>query len=87
MTGPRLQLYTRAGCHLCEALLAAARPIADRHGAAIESIDIETDLELLRRYRLDIPVLALDGDEICRHRLDADALERALTRATADADR
>lgn len=87
MTAPRLQLYTRAGCHLCEALLTAARPIADRHGALIEPVDIETDLDLLQRYRLDIPVLALNGDEICRHRLDADALERALTRATADAGR
>lgn len=87
MTAPRLQLYTRAGCHLCEALLVAARPIADRHGVSIEPIDIETDLDLLRRYRLDIPVLELDGNEVCRHRLDADALERVLTRATADAGR
>lgn len=87
MTAPRLQLYMRAGCHLCEEMLVAVRPIAERHDAAIEPVDIETDLDLLRRYRLDVPVLALDGNEICRHRLDADALERALTRATADAGR
>lgn len=87
MTASRLQLYTRAGCPLCEEMLAAVRPIAERYGAAIEPVDIETDLDLLHRYRLDIPVLALEGEEICRHRLDADALERALTRATADAGR
>lgn len=83
MTAPRLQLYTRAGCHLCDELLAAARPITDRHGVSIEKVDIDTDLELLQRYRLDIPVLTMDGEEICRHRLDADALEQALARTTA----
>lgn len=83
MTAPRLQLYTRAGCHLCDELLAVARPIIDRHGVSIEKVDIDTDLELLQRYRLDIPVLTMDGEEICRHRLDADALEQALARTTA----
>lgn len=83
MTAPRLQLYTRTGCHLCDELLAAARPIVDRHRASIEKVDIDTDLELLQRYRLDIPVLTMDGEEICRHRLDAEALERALARTTA----
>lgn len=78
MRAPRLQLYTRPGCHLCEELLAAAAPIAERHHAVIEKVDIDGDERLARRYGLAIPVLALEGREICRHRLDADALERAL---------
>ena len=87
MTPVRLQLYTRAGCHLCDEMLAAAYPIARRHGAAIDKVDIDADPELRRRYGLAIPVLAMADTEICRHRLDADALERALTRSTADAGR
>lgn len=85
MSAPRLQLYTRPGCHLCEDLLAAAAPIAERHGAAIEKVDIDGDERLAHRYGLAIPVLALGGREICRHRLDADALERALAEASGGA--
>lgn len=74
----RLVLYTRAGCHLCTEMLAEARPIADRHGIGIESVDIDGDPALARRYHVRIPVLAIDGEEICHHFLDPDALERAL---------
>jgi len=74
----RLELYTRAGCTLCDELLARARPIAARYGIDIERVDVDTERELKRRYGLDVPVLVLDGREVCRHRLDADALERML---------
>lgn len=74
----RLVLYTRAGCHLCSDMLEGARPIAARHGLDIISVDIDADLALARRYNLAIPVLELDGRELCRHFLDPDALERAL---------
>lgn len=73
-----LVLYTRAGCTLCDHLLLAAEPIARQHGLAIRRIDVDDDPELQRRYRLDVPVLALGDREICRHRFDADALEKAL---------
>lgn len=74
----RLVLYTRAHCHLCADMLAGARPIAARHGVDVMPVDIDTDLDIARRYNLAIPALELDGRELCRHFLDADALERAL---------
>jgi len=83
---PRLTLYTRAGCHLCEQLLAEASPILRRHGARIDRVDIDEDPALRRRYDLSIPVLVLDGREVCRHRLDAGALELALDRFGTDRD-
>jgi len=86
MSVPRLRLYTRAGCHLCDELLAEAQPILARFGAAVDPVDVDTDPELARRYGLSIPVLVLDGREVCRHRLDAPALEAALRRSTADCD-
>ena len=73
-----LILYTRAGCGLCDELVADAQPIVERHGAVIRRVDIDQDRDLRRRYGWDIPVLLLDGEEICRHRLNPDALERAL---------
>lgn len=76
-----LVLYTRARCGLCDEMLAQARPIAERFGFGIESIDIDRDPVLARRYNTAIPVLVLDGVEIARYHLDADALERALATA------
>lgn len=77
----RLVLYTRARCGLCDEMLAVARPIADRYGFDIESVDIDRDRDLVRRYNTAIPVLELDGTEIARYHLEADALERALATA------
>jgi|AntRauTorcE11897_2_1112592.scaffolds.fasta_scaffold02561_4 hypothetical protein len=77
----RLVLYTRARCGLCDEMLAAARPIADRYGFDIESVDIDREPDLVRRYNTAIPVLELDGTEITRYHLDADAFEHALATA------
>lgn len=74
----RLVLYTRVGCHLCEDMLAAARPLAEEHGLEIELVDIDDDLKLAARYNLSIPVLELDGREVCHHFFDRAAFERAL---------
>lgn len=74
----RLVLYTRADCHLCANMLEAASPIAARHGLDITLVDIDADLDIARRYNLAIPVLELDGRELCRHFLDPEALEHAL---------
>lgn len=74
----RLTLYTRERCGLCSEMLAAARPIAERHGAAIECVDIDDDPDLAWRYNTIIPVLELGGREVARHHLDPGALERAL---------
>lgn len=74
----QLVLYTRAHCPLCRDMLAAAQPVAERYGFGIESIDIDRDPALVRRYGLAIPVLELDGRELARHRVEPRALERAL---------
>ena len=77
----RLVLYTRAQCHLCTDMLAAARPIAAAHGLEVEPVDIDGDPELRRRYHVRIPVLELDGREVARYHLDPRALEHALATA------
>ncbi|MDR5834465.1 glutaredoxin family protein [Caballeronia sp. LZ034LL] len=83
MTMPALKLYGRAWCHLCEEMRAALEPIATRHGAAIEWIDIDQDPVLEARYDELVPVLALDGVELCHYRLDAEAVDAALAAGRA----
>ncbi len=71
-------LYGRPGCHLCEdaraGLLALRREIPFR----LEERDIEADDALLARYLERIPVIALDGEELCDLFLDAPGLRRRL---------
>jgi Glutaredoxin-like domain (DUF836) len=74
----RLALYSRAGCGLCEEMLAELAPWAADRGLAIQVLDVDTDVTLRRRYGLRIPVLALDGDPVCIGRLDLGVLERRL---------
>ncbi len=74
----RLVLYTREHCGLCSEMLAAARPVAVRHGLDIDCVDIDRDPVLVQRYNALVPVLELDGREIARYHLDPGALERAL---------
>jgi hypothetical protein len=64
-----LVLYMRPGCHLCadavRDLEVAARQLAiPLH---LRSVDIDRDPELLRRYMIEIPVLARpDGRPLLR---------------------
>ena len=46
-------LYTRPDCHLCE----LAEPMLEDSGVNWQAVDIETDLNLIRKYGSHIPVL------------------------------
>ena len=48
-----IKLYTRPDCHLCE----LAEQLLTECGVSWEAVDIETDLELIRKYGTHIPVL------------------------------
>jgi glutaredoxin len=74
----RLTLYGRRGCHLCEVMLAALPPQCREPPIALEVVDVDGDPELAGRFGSRVPVLCLDGREICHHHLDSAALSRAL---------
>jgi len=71
----RVALYTIPGqCPLCD----EARALLEAHAIAYEEIDIRTDRDLLRAYRLEIPVVTVDGRKTFVGRIDADALQSLL---------
>ena len=47
----------------------------------LEEVNIESDPELLDRYKFDIPVITFDGVEAFRHRVDSDEFAKALSQA------
>ena len=62
---PKVTLYTRPGCGLCDAMKAA---LVSR-GYEVEEVNIDLDPELKARYGRDIPVAIQNDQEIARHRL------------------
>lgn len=76
---PTITIYTRAGCHLCDDAIALVRQVAaDR--AHIELVDIDADAQLVARYTVRVPVVAVDGVEIADYQIARDQLESALAR-------
>ena len=71
--GRTVRVYSRPGCHLCDELLTGLAPICASFEVTIDVVDISGSLALERDYGLSIPVVELDGRELCRHRLDAAA--------------
>jgi hypothetical protein len=56
-----LTLYTSPGCHLCE----QAEEILDYLGVSFSAIDISSDVNLVRKYGVRIPVVQReDGAEL-----------------------
>jgi hypothetical protein len=82
VSGASLQLVSRRDCLLCDEMLAALREFGA--GVALpplERLDVDSDPELQRLYGLQVPVLLLDGEVVCRFRFNGAALEQRLRRA------
>ena len=75
---PQLLVYSRAYCHLCDDMVAALTALQPRYGFSLTVIDVDADPELEARYDLLVPVLILEGIEVCHYVLDQARLEAAL---------
>jgi glutaredoxin len=75
---PHLVVYSRAYCHLCDDMVAALIALQPRHGFSLEVVDVDADPELEARYDLLVPVLTVNGDEICHYFLDDERLAATL---------
>lgn len=75
---PVLTLFTHENCTLCEHLVEELDPYKER--IVLKRIDItkKENLRYLRLYRLDIPVVQLNGQFLCMHRLNRNLLEKRL---------
>ena len=81
MSAPSLQLIYRRDCLLCDEMLEALREFGERVALPpLEQLDVDSDPELQRLYGLQVPVLLLSGEVVCRFRFNGAALEQRLTR-------
>ena len=77
---PHVIIYSRPGCHLCDEAKAAIHSAGIDDQFTLEEINIESDDELLRKYKYDIPVVTIDGIESFIHRVDAKEFRTRITR-------
>jgi glutaredoxin len=76
---PRVVLYARPECHLCDQARAGLERLrADGLEFDLDEVDIETDEQLHARFLERIPVVVLEGETISELHLDADALTARL---------
>ena len=73
---PKITLYTRSECHLCDEAKAAMR----RHfpNLVIDEVDVDTDPELIRLYGEEVPVGYLGETKVFKFHLDVKRLRRLL---------
>ena len=75
-------VFMRPGCHLCEDMIAVLHEFAQELSISISTIDIDRDPSvshaLRQQYNALVPVLCVEGTEICHHFLDLEALKAGL---------
>lgn len=77
---PRVVLFTRPGCHLCDAAREVVANVVTDVGELYEERDITADPDLLSRYVESIPVVEVDGVQIDFWRVSEVRLRAALRR-------
>ncbi len=80
MTQPKLTLYGKPGCHLCEEARRVALDVQAAGTTPFElvEIDVSLDARLNRAYGERIPVLDVCGEEAFEYRVDAEELKKLL---------
>lgn len=71
-------LYTRRGCHLCEAAWGQLRRARRRYGFRLEAVDVDRDPELAARYGTCVPVVTVNGRVRFRGAVNPVLLRRRL---------
>jgi glutaredoxin len=78
MSKPHVIIYSRPGCHLCDEAKATITTAGCTDEFTLEEVNIESDEELLRKYKYDIPVIAISGVETFIHRVTSEDFRHAI---------
>ena len=79
MNQPRqVVVYSRKGCHLCEMVKETLMKLERRGGFTWRDIDVDSDLELRRKYNDEVPVVFIDGYKAFKYRMTEQEFLRRL---------
>ena len=71
-------VYSHPDCHLCEEAMSVLRRLSGELGFSLAERDISDDDALQRAYFERVPVVVLDGEELCEYVVDETALRERL---------
>jgi glutaredoxin len=60
-------VYSKPDCHLCAEAMTTLHRLQGELGFALQELDITADEALHRAYFERIPVVVLDGEELCEY--------------------
>jgi glutaredoxin len=75
---PRVTLYSRPGCHLCEAAREVVARVCADLGEEFTEVWIDDDPALVERFGEEVPVTFVDGRQHDFWRVDETRLRTAL---------
>ena len=75
---PRLELLTRAGCHLCDVAAETLARIGAEAGLVPVAVDVDADPDLQAEYGDRVPVVLVDGREHSYFTVDVPRLRADL---------
>jgi hypothetical protein len=75
---PRLTLYGRGYCHLCDDMIAALEAAVRSGEFDLDRVDVDAFPELEARFGERVPVLMHGEIEICHYFLNLDRLREVL---------
>ncbi|MSV29028.1 MAG: glutaredoxin family protein [Bryobacterales bacterium] len=75
---PRVTLYTRKGCCLCDEAKRALLRARTRKPFDLEEVDIDLDLALRAEYNEEVPVIAVNGRRLFQYEVRIDELLKHL---------
>ena len=75
---PKLTLYSRKDCCLCDEMKQIVREIAVKIPVEIEEIDVDASSPLRAEFGDQVPVLFIDSRKAFKYRVTAKKLEQRL---------
>jgi len=78
---PRVRIYSKPGCHLCDDARAIIATVCAELGETYDEVDISADTALMGEYGEQIPVTFVDGRQHDFWRVDPARLRSALETA------
>ena len=75
---PKLTLYSRPDCCLCDEMKAVIAQVAERMVIELAEVDIDSSPELQQQFGAEVPVLFIDGRKAFKYRVTVSELKRKL---------
>ncbi|HTW43440.1 MAG TPA: glutaredoxin family protein [Solirubrobacteraceae bacterium] len=74
----RITVYSKPDCHLCEQAMSVLRALQADLSFELQELDITLDDGLHRAYFERIPVVVLDGEELCEYHVSQELVRERL---------